>query len=72
VLGLELPEGWRARFPCDAAAPSSGSWRGWSRLFLLRVRRKPGGDPSERIHPTALDSRSARRFDLPLSSGVEI
>ncbi|MCV6596639.1 MAG: DUF2235 domain-containing protein [Mangrovicoccus sp.] len=72
MLGLKLPEGWRGRFPCDASAPSSGSWRGWSRLFLLRGRRKPGGDPSERIHPTAQDSRSAKRFALPPSNGLEI
>lgn len=72
TCGLALPKGWRKRFPCDADAPSSGSWRGWSRLFLLRVRRRPGGDPSERLHPTAQGSRSAKRFDLPLAAGAEI
>lgn len=71
ACGLELPEGWRARFPCDADAPSSGSWRGWARLFLLRARRRPGGDPSERLHPTAQGTRAAKRFDLPVA-GIEV
>lgn len=47
--GLPLPEGWRAGFPCDAAAPSVGTWRGWGKLFLLRRRREVGRDRSERL-----------------------
>lgn len=66
--GLDLPEDWQARFPQDPNAPSSGSWRGWGRFFLLRSRRYPGGDPSERIHPTATISPAAKRFDLPPAS----
>lgn len=67
ACGLDLPEDWRARFPCDPEAQSSGSWRGWARIFLLRARRKPGGDPSERIHPTAQGTRAAKRFGLPVA-----
>ncbi|MCZ7676943.1 MAG: DUF2235 domain-containing protein [Roseovarius sp.] len=48
--GVALPEGWQARFPVDAGAPSCGTWRGWGRLFLLRHSRVVGRDPSERIH----------------------
>lgn len=51
--GLALPEGWRARFPCDPDAPSAGSMSGWGKLFLLRRRRLVGQDPSESVHPTA-------------------
>jgi uncharacterized protein (DUF2235 family) len=51
--GLALPEGWRARFPCDPDAPSAGSMSGWGKLFILRRRRLVGKDPSESIHPTA-------------------
>ncbi len=50
--GLDLPEGWRRRFPMDAAAPSVGTWSGWSKLFLLRRRRRIGQDRSERLHET--------------------
>lgn len=50
ACGLALPQGWHARFPCDAEAPSVGTWRSWSKLFLLRARRRVGQDPSERLH----------------------
>jgi hypothetical protein len=52
--GLMLPEGWRARYPCDPSAPMAGSWRGWGAVFLLRRRRAVGRDRSERVHPTAM------------------
>lgn len=51
--GLPLPQGWRARFYCDSAAPSVGTWRGWGKLFLLRRKRVAGRDRSERLHETA-------------------
>ena len=52
LCGLTLPEGWRARFPCDPAAPKVGTWRGFGKFFLLRQRRVVGQDPSERLHET--------------------
>jgi uncharacterized protein (DUF2235 family) len=52
--GLALPDGWRARFPCDALAPARGNLHGWGRLFLNRRRRIVGRDPSERVHPSAM------------------
>lgn len=67
ACGMVLPEGWRARFPRDAEAPSSGGWRGgWSKVIPLRRRRVVGRDPSESLHPTA---RGARRKleGMPLS-----
>ncbi len=48
--GLPLPQGWRARYPCDVMAPSVGSWQGWGKLFWSRRRRIVGRDKSERIH----------------------
>ncbi len=60
--GMALPEGWRARFPCDADAPSVGMNRQWGKLFLFRRRREVGVDRSESIHPTALDHRLAKRI----------
>lgn len=48
--GLPLPDGWRARFPCDPHAPSVGTWRGFGKFFLLRRRRVICLDPSERMH----------------------
>ncbi len=68
--GLALPEGWRARFPCDASAPMVGSLRGLGKFFLLRRRRVIGRDPSEAVHPTALEHlcrhRPARVLDPAL------
>jgi uncharacterized protein (DUF2235 family) len=63
--GLALPEGWRNRFACDAAAPMIGTNSGWGKLFLLRRRRLVGKDKSERIHPTA--QTEARRWWHSLS-----
>lgn len=51
AAGLELPEGWRDRFPCDPTAPSVGTFRGWGKLFLLRTHRRCGLDPSETFDP---------------------
>lgn len=59
--GLMLPEGWRGRFPCDAQAPSVGSWRGWGKLFLSRRRRIVGRDRSERVHPSVARDAPVRR-----------
>jgi hypothetical protein len=54
---LPLPPGWRSRFPTDPAAPSCGSWQGWSKLFLSRRRRVLGRDPSERLHESVPATR---------------
>ncbi|WP_407940867.1 DUF2235 domain-containing protein [Mesobaculum littorinae] len=53
AAGLDLPPGWRARFPVDATAPSVGTLRGWGKFFLARHARVVGCDPSEAIHPAA-------------------
>ncbi|MGR3804521.1 DUF2235 domain-containing protein [Marinibacterium profundimaris] len=50
--GLPLPEGWKARYPCDATAPSLGSWRGWAKVMVLRAPREVGRDRSEKLHET--------------------
>lgn len=55
ACGLPLPDGWRGRFACDAAAPSVSTWRGWGKLFLFRTARNVGRDASESLHPTARD-----------------
>ncbi len=62
ALGLVLPEGWRARFPCDAEAPMVGTWRSWGKAFLLRRRRIVGRDRSESLHPTAVKAAAGRRL----------
>lgn len=59
-LGLGLPPDWRAGLPTDPAAPSVGTVRGWGKAFLLRARRRVGGDPSEAIHESAQTTRRAR------------
>lgn len=59
TCGLPLPDGWRARFPCDPAAPMVGTWRAWGRIFLGRRRRIVGRDLSEQLHPTAMQPPGA-------------
>lgn len=59
--GLTLPEGWRARFPCDPHAPSVGTWAGWGKLFLVRRKRVVGRDKSERLHPSLSEALAAVR-----------
>ncbi len=56
ACGLKLPQGWDARFPQDADAPSVGNWRGWSKVNLIRRRRKIGRHPSERLHDSVKDA----------------
>lgn len=54
--GLALPEDWNTRFVQDANAPSVGTWRGWSRIFLMRGSRVVGRDASERLHESVQPS----------------
>lgn len=58
--GLNLPDGWRARFPTDIDAPSVGTWRRWGKIFLIRGRRRVGRDPSERLHETVENKGEAQ------------
>ena len=53
--GVDLPEGWQARFPVDPDAPSVGTWHGWGKVFVLRGARKVGRDISERVHESVRD-----------------
>ncbi|MEX0283007.1 MAG: DUF2235 domain-containing protein [Paracoccaceae bacterium] len=55
-LGLPLPDNWRARIFTDPAAPSTGTWRGWAKIFFMRRKRRIGRYSSERLHPTAVDT----------------
>lgn len=66
ACGLPLPPHWRSRYLTDSRAPSIGTMRGWSSLFVLRHRRVLGQDRSERVHPTALPQ--ARMLGLPVRS----
>ncbi|MEL7106732.1 MAG: DUF2235 domain-containing protein [Pseudomonadota bacterium] len=66
ALGLDLPAGWRDRFATNPGAPASGMNRRWGKLFLLRSRRRPGRDGSERLHPTAASHVAAARLPIYL------
>jgi uncharacterized protein (DUF2235 family) len=57
ACGLQLPDGWRSRFPMDPDAPFHGSMRGLGKFYLLRKKRVQLADPSEYIHPSALSRR---------------
>ncbi|AGT07606.1 DUF2235 domain-containing protein [Paracoccus aminophilus] len=52
AAGLPLPQGWRDHLPCDATAPSVGSWRSWGKAFLARAPRVAGTTLTEQLHPT--------------------
>lgn len=62
ACGLQLPDGWQDRFPCDVMAPSVGLWRGFSKLFWLRRPRVVCADRSERIHHTAQGPRQEKSW----------
>ena len=66
ACGLPLPADWRGRFPTDVAARSVGMNRSWGKLFILRGRRPVGGDPSERMHPTAVQPGRPAMPALPV------
>lgn len=65
MLGLTLPDDWRARFPCDPTAPMVGTWSGFGKCFLYRRRRIIGADPSERLHSSVPAALPKWRFALP-------
>lgn len=50
--GLPLPDDWLRHFPCDAEAPSVGTWRRWGKAFLARSRRVAGEQETEALHPS--------------------
>jgi uncharacterized protein (DUF2235 family) len=58
AVGVALPEGWRARFPCDANAPMVGTMRSWGKYFLIRRKRRVLRDASEQLHPTVPQRRA--------------
>jgi uncharacterized protein (DUF2235 family) len=69
-IGIDLPVGWRSRFPTDVDAPRLALWSGLGKLFLVRRRRQIGHDPSEQLHPSLerfLKQRpkARRRVQLP-------
>lgn len=60
--GLPMPDRWVDSFETDETAPSSGTWRGWGKVFWARQSRIVGADQSERIHETVPVEMRAR-FD---------
>jgi uncharacterized protein (DUF2235 family) len=70
TVGLDLPDGWRARYPCDPSAPMVGTMRGWGMWFLLRRRRVIGRDPSEAVHPSAEAGRGQSWLSLFTRRGL--
>jgi len=68
--GLTLPDGWRARFPQDAAAPSSGTFRGMGKWLMTRRPRNVGRDASERIHPSVAHAPQAESWSSWFWRGV--
>ena len=67
---LQLPQGWRSRFPTDPGAASVGTIRGWGKFFLARRKRVYGRDMSEALHPSAI-GRSPRVREFQQSVAAE-
>lgn len=61
ACGLILPDGWRDEFPCDAAAPMHGAYRGSAKLFVARKPRVVGRCSSEFVHVSVAE----RQHKLP-------
>jgi len=70
--GLILPEGWRAAFPVDPAAPMAGSRTGINRLFLIRRPRAaaPGAD-GQAVHDSVGARTAQVRGYRPLAEGIK-
>lgn len=62
--GINLPQNWQNRFPCDPSAPAIGNKTGLMRLFILRKPRVVGEMPGEYIHRSVrLRNRSRQPRD---------
>ncbi len=72
TCGLALPQGWRARFPCDPQAPMVGTWRNWGKLFLLRATRVVGRDRSEKLHPSVAEREPAGSLMLSVMQRARV
>ncbi|RYH02244.1 DUF2235 domain-containing protein [Salipiger sp. IMCC34102] len=57
--GVDLPQGWHARFPRDPHAPSVGQWHGKAKLFWWRADREILTGPSEALHSSVEDRRNS-------------
>ncbi len=65
TVGLQLPDGWRDRYPVDVNAPMVGTYRSWGKWFLIRRKRRMMQDISERLHPSVAGvTRSRGLFPL--------
>ncbi|MEO1541519.1 MAG: DUF2235 domain-containing protein, partial [Pseudomonadota bacterium] len=62
ACGVNLPPGWRDRFPTDPLAPAIGNWRGGARLFFFRNRRIVEQAPYESVHPSVDVRIDGRRY----------
>lgn len=64
AVGLDLPEGWKARYPQDVNAPMVGTWSSWGKWFLIRRKRRLLQDVSERLHPSVAGVAKPRSWRL--------
>ncbi|WP_316015281.1 DUF2235 domain-containing protein [Roseobacter sp. HKCCA0434] len=67
ACGVELPDGWRARFPTDPLAPSVGNWTAAAKLFWFRYRRLVQPGPHEAVHPSVEYRARTRTGYRPLA-----
>ena len=54
--GLDLPKDWQEHFPCDASAPSLGTWRGLGKFLIFRAKRRVALSEHEWVHPSVLQA----------------
>jgi len=70
--GLIVPDGWRAAFPTEAAAPMVGSRAGINRLFLLRRPREATlGTNGQVAHPSLAARGAALPEYRPTAEGLD-
>ncbi len=62
---LPLPDGWRARFPTDPAAPMAGSMAGLGKFFLLRQPRFACRSPFDDLHESVYQRQAALKSYAP-------
>ncbi|MGB1389481.1 MAG: phospholipase effector Tle1 domain-containing protein, partial [Paracoccaceae bacterium] len=65
---MPLPDNWRARFFTDIKAPSTGTWRGWAKIFVIRHHRSVGRYMSESLHPSAQNEHAGLSGTLPVAN----
>lgn len=64
--GLDLPDDWKDRFPCDPQAPAIGDKRGIAKFFLLRRKRTPKPSHAQYLHNSLAERLGNGAYSVPV------